>query len=147
MIRDLKKTLVGMNKEFRFRGEEQSRIETVSDAGFALAIGLLLISVSSPSNYNDLIAFTKDLVPFAMCIALIMLVWYQHFIFFLRYGLKNSKIVALNTILLFIILFYVYPLKFLAKTLSLIYGGMISGLSFCSSKSLRTRSPGVVADS
>jgi hypothetical protein len=54
--------------------------------------------------------------------SLIMLVWYQHYIFFLRYGFRNSAIVVLNTVLVFIILFYVYPLKFLAKLLVLIYG-------------------------
>jgi hypothetical protein len=39
MIRELlKKKYVGMNKEFRFRGEEPGRLENFSDAVFALAI-------------------------------------------------------------------------------------------------------------
>jgi uncharacterized membrane protein len=123
-----KKNYIGMNKEFRYRGEEATRIETLSDAGFALAIGLLLISTSPPTNFKQLLVFTRDLIPFALCITLIMLVWFEHFIFFIRYGFRNARIVFLNTLLLFIILFYVYPLKFLAKLLVNIYASLFSNL-------------------
>lgn len=57
-----------------------------------------------------------------------MLVWYEHFKFFIRYGFRNVYIVMLNTLLLLIILFYVYPLKFLAKLLLGIYGAMLGRL-------------------
>jgi len=56
-----------------------------------------------------------------------MLIWYEHYVFFIRYGLKDAFIVFLNTILLFLILFYVYPLKFLFKTLFTLFSGLISG--------------------
>lgn len=114
-----------MNKEFRFRGEETSRIETLSDGVFALAITLLLISATPPVTFYQLEAFAKDLVPFAICIALISLVWYEHFIFFLRYGFRNKYIVFLNIVLLFIVLFYVYPLKFLARLLVVLFMNFI----------------------
>ena len=43
MVREaLGKHYIGMNKEFRFRGEEPGRLENFSDAVFALAITLLL---------------------------------------------------------------------------------------------------------
>lgn len=49
MIREaLGKHYIGMNKEFRFRGEETGRLENLSDGVFALAITLLLISTSAP---------------------------------------------------------------------------------------------------
>jgi magnesium-transporting ATPase (P-type) len=114
-----------MNQQFRFRGEEPSRIENLSDAGFALAIGLLLISTSAPQTFDQLLDFTKDILSFAMCITLILLVWYQHVIFFMRYGFRNTRIVVLNTLLLFIILFYVYPLKFLARYLVTLYSALL----------------------
>ena len=129
MLRDvLKKHNIGMDPGFRLRGEEHGRIEAVTDTGFALGIGLLLISTQSPENLHQLIDFTRDLLPFGMCMSLIMLVWYQHYIFFLRYGFRNSAIVVLNTVLVFIILFYVYPLKFLAQLLVLIYGTLLGRL-------------------
>lgn len=108
-----------MNQEFRHRGEEGGRLEAISDAVFALAIALLLISTSAPKKFEDIIQFTYELLPFAFCMTLIILIWHEHFIFFLRYGLRNRKIIFLNSIFLFIVLFYVYPLKFLTKMLSL----------------------------
>ena len=126
MLRDLaKKHYVGLSTSFRFRGEEPSRIEALSDSCFALAVGLLLISTKSPNSFDELVRFTRDLIPFALCLTMIMWVWYQHFVFFIRYGFRNSVIVGFNTILLLIVLFYVYPLKFLANFLTQIYGSLL----------------------
>ncbi len=120
MIRQgMKKHYIGMNPEFRYRGEESGRLEALSDSVFALAIALLLISTSAPKKFEDIIQFTYELLPFAFCIALIILIWHEHVVFFMRYGLRNPKIIFLNTVFLFIVLFYVYPLKFLTKMLSL----------------------------
>ena len=120
MIRQgMKKHYIGMNSEFRYRGEDSGRLEALSDSVFALAIALLLISTSAPKKFEDIIQFTYELLPFAFCIALIILIWHEHVVFFLRYGLLNPKIIFLNTIFLFIVLYYVYPLKFLTKMLSL----------------------------
>jgi hypothetical protein len=46
---------------------------------------------------------------------LIILIWHEHFTFFFRYGLRNAKVLVLNSIFLIIVLFYVYPLKFITK--------------------------------
>jgi uncharacterized membrane protein len=120
MVREaLGKHYIGMNKEFRFRGEEPGRLENFSDAAFALAIALLLISTSAPTNLEQLKKFAWDLIPFSVSIVLIVLIWHEHFVFFYRYGLRNVKVIVLNTIFLIIVLFYVYPLKFLWKYLLL----------------------------
>ena len=127
MLRNpVKKHFIGMNKDFRYRGEDGTRIEALSDSVFALAIALLLISTTSPGTFEELLVFTQDLIPLGLCITLITLVWYEHFKFFLRYGFRGGKIVMLNTVLLFLLLFYVYPLKFLAKLLVNIYYGLLS---------------------
>jgi uncharacterized membrane protein len=116
MMRELlKRKYVGMNREFRFRGEEPGRLENFSDAVFALAITLLLISTTPPSNFEQIKRFVLDLVPFTLCITLILLIWHAHFVFFFRYGLRNGKVIFLNTLFLVIVLFYVYPLKFLTR--------------------------------
>lgn len=131
MLREpLKNHYIGMNKEFRYRGEEPTRIETLSDAIFALAITLLLISTSPPSSFQQLRLFVLEIIPFGMCMALISILWREHFIFFVRYGFRNGYIVMLNTILLFILLFYVYPLKFLTKIIVHIFGWMITDSDF-----------------
>ncbi|MDN4165058.1 TMEM175 family protein [Cytophagales bacterium LB-30] len=115
---------IGMNNEFRNRGEGQTRIEAFSDAIFALAITLLLISSKAPQNFQELKQFTNEIIPFAICLVLLTLIWWEHFVFFIRYGFKNRRIVVYNTLLLFIVLFYVYPLKFLTKYISLLFGGI-----------------------
>ena len=71
MIREsLSKHLVGLNKEFRFRGVEPGRLENFSDACFALAITLLLISTSPPSSFEQVKRFTWEVIPFTLCISL-----------------------------------------------------------------------------
>jgi hypothetical protein len=93
MLRTLaKKHYLGMASTFRYRGEEPSRIEALSDSCFALAIGLLLISTKSPDTFEELFDFTRDLIPVALCLTMIMLVWHQHFIFFIRYGFRNARL-------------------------------------------------------
>lgn len=79
-----------------------------------------------PKTFADLLVFLDDLIPFAACMALLMLIWYQHYVFFIRYGFKDAKIVAINTLLLFLILFYIYPLKFLFKILYQLFPALIT---------------------
>ncbi|MFL5692664.1 MAG: hypothetical protein ACJ795_12745 [Ktedonobacteraceae bacterium] len=40
-------------------------------------------------------------------------VWYGHYRFFRRYGLQDAYTILLNSVLLFVIIYYIYPLKFL----------------------------------
>lgn len=100
---------------FRFRGMEPGRLENFSDAVFALAITLLLISTSPPTNFQQIKNFVWEIIPFTICIALIILIWFEHFTFYFRYGLRGGRVIVFNTIFLVIVLFYVYPLKFLTK--------------------------------
>ncbi len=126
MIRQHLKIASGKNEQslFRNRGVDNTRIEALSDGVFAIAIALLLISTSVPEKFSELVIFLHDFVPFTFTIALLMVIWYQHYLFFLRYGLKDSVTVALNTLFLILILYYVYPLKFLFKTLYILFSAL-----------------------
>jgi hypothetical protein len=44
-------------------------------------------------------------------------VWCDHYVFFRRYGLQDYLTMHLSAVLLFVVLFYVYPLKFLFTAL------------------------------
>lgn len=126
-MRDLKDQLVGLDPNFRYRGLNQTRIETFSDAVFAVAFTLVVLSSAVPETFSELRKSIHDIIPSFICIVLIVVIWYQHYVFYLRYGLQNTKTVTINTFLLFLLLIYVYPLKFLARFLVELYGGLIFG--------------------
>jgi len=98
--------------------DNSTRIEGLSDGVFALAIALLLISSKVPENFDELLVFVYDLVPFAICIIFIYWIWNAQVAFFKNYNLRDRKVVLLNLALLFLVLFYVYPLKFLMTWLT-----------------------------
>lgn len=96
-----------------WRNHEVLRIEAFSDAVFAFAITLLIVSLEVPKNYHELIENLKGFIPFAICFTFIFQVWYTQNIFFRRFGLHDIWTVVLNGILIFTVLFFVYPLKFM----------------------------------
>ena len=100
-------------EDFRWRGEDVSRIEGFSDAVFAFAVTLLVVSLEVPKTFDELLATMRGFVAFAICFYLLLIVWYEHYKFFRRYGLRDFLILVLNAVLLFLVLMYVYPLKFL----------------------------------
>ena len=95
------------------RRHEITRVEAFSDAVFAFALTLLVVSLEVPDSYDKLIELMAGFVPFACSFALLTWLWYEHNVFFRRYGLQDPYTVTLNAILLFVVLFYIYPLKFL----------------------------------
>jgi uncharacterized membrane protein len=115
------------NQGFRLRGLENTRIESLSDGVFAIAIGLLLLSSDPPQNFDQLKIFIRNFIPFVGTISILMIIWYQHYLFFIRFGLRDSGTTVLNTILLFLVLFYTYPLKFLFQLIIDINSAQITG--------------------
>ncbi len=98
---------------FRWRGGEIARIEGLSDAVFAFAVTLLVVSLEVPKTFDELSVLLRGFVPFAISFLLLMQVWHEQYRYFRRYDLQDSTSTFLNCILLFVVLFYVYPLKFL----------------------------------
>ncbi|HEX4154947.1 MAG TPA: TMEM175 family protein [Acidobacteriaceae bacterium] len=103
---------------FRLRGAAMSRIDGFSDVVFGFAITLLVVSLEVPRTYPELHALLRGFIPFAICFFFLIMVWWSHFRFFRRYGLHDAGTITVNAILLFTILFYVYPLKFLFTLLT-----------------------------
>jgi len=98
---------------FVWRGTEVTRLEGFTDAVFAFAVTLLVVSLEVPKTLPDLFAAMHGFLALGVCFALLANVWYEHYRFFRRYALENPWAVFLNCALLFFVLFYVYPLKFL----------------------------------
>jgi uncharacterized membrane protein len=98
---------------FRWRGAEVTRLEGFTDAVFAFAVTLLVVSLEVPKTFRELFEAMHGFLAFGVCFGLLAYVWHEHYRFFRRYALENPWVVFLNCALLFFVLFYVYPLKFL----------------------------------
>jgi uncharacterized membrane protein len=98
---------------FRMRGREVTRLESFSDAVFAFALTLLVVSLEAPKSFTDLINTMRGFPAFAVCFVMLATIWNTHYKFSRRFGLDDRTTRFLTCVLLFIILFYVYPLKFL----------------------------------
>ncbi len=97
---------------FRWRSDGVSRVEGLSDAAFAFALTLLVVANEVPRTYGQLMDAMRRMPAFAACFAILIMCWFLHCQFFRRFGLHDTTTVLLNAVLLFIILFYVYPMKF-----------------------------------
>lgn len=96
-----------------WRSHEPSRLETFSDAVFAFALTLVIVSLEVPKTFGELYETMKGVVGFAICFLFLFLIWNTQNKFFRRYNLKGEYVTLLNACLLFVVLVYVYPLKFL----------------------------------
>ena len=105
-------------RDFVWRGEQPTRVEALSDMVFAFAVTLLVVSNDPPGSFPELTQQLWGFPGFAAAFAILLIVWHAHYIFFRRYALEDGFVTWINAGLLFLILFFVYPLKFLATMLS-----------------------------
>jgi uncharacterized membrane protein len=99
--------------DFRVRGKEISRVEGLSDAVFGFAITLLAISLEVPKTSAEVLRALRGIGAFAITFLLLFNLWRMQYTFFRRYGLEDGKVVKLTGALLFVLLVFVYPLKFI----------------------------------
>jgi len=97
---------------FRWRGHEITRVEGFSDAVFGFAVTLLIVSLEVPKTSGELLETMRGFGAFIVTFFMLASLWYSQFKFFRRYGLEDRTTVVLNLVLLFMVLFFVYPLKF-----------------------------------
>lgn len=112
------------NHYFRERGTDILRIEALSDGVFAFSVSLLVVSLEVPQTFGELKTILLGAVPFFATVAMLFLFWYQQYRFFRCYGLNDLPVTLLNLAYLAVILFYVYPLKFLFTLLLAAWTGM-----------------------
>lgn len=97
------------------RRDEPTRIEGFSDAVFGFSLTLLAFSLEVPGSVEALRTLAvAQLVPTMAAFALMCWIWAEHNSFFRQFGLQDSTTVVLNSALLFLVVFYTYPLKFMA---------------------------------
>lgn len=114
-----------------------SRLESFSDAVFAFAATLLVVSLEVPKDYEALVGQLYGFVAFAVTFGALVAIWTIHRAYYRRYALGDGWTVFFNSSLLFVVLFYVFPLKFLTESF---FGGVLgigrSGITIESAEEL-----------
>ncbi|MCB1684079.1 MAG: TMEM175 family protein [Pseudomonadales bacterium] len=98
--------------DFRLRGLEMTRLETFTDAAFAFAVTLLVISVDDvPGSYEEFMEALKQIPAFVGCFLQLMLFWWGHHSWSRRYGLEDGLSMVVSLTLVAAVLVYIYPLR------------------------------------
>ncbi len=124
-------SILPIKQGFRMRGMDMTRLEAFTDAAFAFAITLLVISGSSiPESYQDLFTALKEIPAFAASFASIALIWISHHQWSRRYGLEDMGSIIISLSLIFIMLVYVYPLRMMFSVFFAFASGGLLPTSF-----------------
>jgi uncharacterized membrane protein len=98
---------------FRWRSREVLRLEGFADAVFAFAVTLLIVALEVPHTFDGLVDALRGFPSFVVCFTMLMIFWNAHYRYFRRYGLEDRLTRFLTVCVLLLVLFSVYPLKFL----------------------------------
>lgn len=127
MLREAVGNQFDHDPHFRWRGEAVTRIENLSDIAFAVALGMIISGVDAPRNYAELIRFLIFSIPAAACFAVLLGVWISHYTFFRRYGVADQRVIFYNALLIFLVLYMAYPLRFAFDSLFAFIIGLSTG--------------------
>ena len=76
---------------FYHRGEVMTRIEVFSDAAFAFAVTMLVISLDTiPENFDQLLQALRRVPAFAASFAILVVIWLAHRRWSQRFGLDDT---------------------------------------------------------
>ena len=104
-----------VQRGFRLRGGQMTRLETFTDAAFAFAVTLLVILVDDvPATYDEFMMALQSVPVFLLCFAQLMIFWWGHHMWSRRYGLEEGWDVVFSLALVATVLVYVYPLRVIA---------------------------------
>ncbi|MEH6586164.1 MAG: hypothetical protein V7720_06370 [Halioglobus sp.] len=112
-----------VERGFRLRGLEMTRLEVFIDAAFAFAVTMLVISFDSmPRSYDEVMLAIKSIPAFIIAVTQLVWIWHTHNIWSRRFGLDTTFTVFISTALLIVVLIYIYPMRIMA-------GGMFAWLT------------------
>ena len=99
----------------------KTRVEAVSDGIFAIAITLLVLTISLPDDYSHLASQLADRWPsfaaYAVSFAVIGIMWFNHHSIFAHFERIDAALFYLNLLLLMTIAFLPYPTGVLGQAL------------------------------
>jgi len=100
------------------RRHQPTRLEGFVDASFAFAVTLLVISVGHiPASVPEVLQAVRGLPAFGVSFLLLVRIWNAHRQWSRNYDIEDSTAVGLSLCLVFLVLAFVYPLRFLFSLL------------------------------
>ena len=91
---------------------DTNRIEAFSDAVFGFAATLMVITIDTDASFSNLIQTNQaNWVTFAVTFFVLVALWKVHYNFFRRTKYMDNWIITFNSVLLFVILYYIFPLR------------------------------------
>ena len=108
-----------------------TRIEVFSDAAFAFAVTMLVISLSAiPKNYVEFVEAMKGVPTFILSFSMIMAYWLAHRKWSQQFGLEDPISTILTLSIVVIILIFVYPLKLIMSYTCYFFSGQFLPTEF-----------------
>ena len=93
-----------------------SRVEAFSDGVFAFAATLMVVSFDMGNDFMLTKSSSTGFLSFFVSFFVLVAIWWVHYNFFRRTNYMDNGLIALNAILLFVALYYVFPLKNLVQS-------------------------------
>jgi hypothetical protein len=84
-------------------------------------VTLLVVALEGPHTFDGLMDTVRALPAFIICFTLLMFFWTAHFRYHRRYGLEDAFSRVMTMAILVLVLFFVYPLKFLFTMLTVMW--------------------------
>ena len=144
MLRDAINRELDHDPRFTWRGGSVTRIENLSDIVFALALGMIVSSAARPDTFDQLTSHLFTIIPVTAAFAILFMIWNAHYVFFRRYGVADGRIILLNCILLLLVLFTAYPLRFIFDSLYGYIEGVMGDWSRLEAAGISYREAGVI---
>lgn len=94
----------------------KDRLEAVSDGVFAFAATLMVVNIGSSTEITTFKDELPNFISFGVSFFVMMGIWKVHYNFFRRTNYIDNWVISLNMILLFTVLFYIFPVRSLLIT-------------------------------
>ena len=94
-----------------------SRVEALSDGVFAFAATLLAISLDNGQSDAALNINLVSFMSFLISFFVLILLWKAHYNFFRRTDYMDNWVIAINSVFLFAVLYFIFPLKSLLHSM------------------------------
>jgi len=99
----------------------KARVDAVSDGIFAIAITLLVLTISEPEDYSNLAAEIgrrwPSLAAYVVTFVIIGIMWFNHHSIFAHFASVDRGLFYLNLLLLMTVVFLPYPTGVLGQAL------------------------------